>query len=160
MLTILVEESMLEVEWVTDEVVEALETVAVELVELVIVVTREVVTTTVDDVLVAVEIVVWVDVVAVVELEGKLRKWAVSVIGPFIINLDALLVPVYDPEPKPAQLENTNPVLAVAWIRTVEPASCQPEVGVAIPPAVGFELIWRRNCFLKLAVRVTDLLGA
>jgi hypothetical protein len=118
----------------------------------------EVVTTTVDDVLVAVE--VWVEVVAVVELEGGVRKWAVSVIGPFIISLDAFLAPEYDPEPKPAQLENTNPVLAVAWIRTVEPASCQPEVGVVTSPAVGFELIWRRNCFLKLAVSVTGLLAA
>ena len=159
MLTVLVEDFMLEVEWVTDEV-EALETVAVELVELVIVVTREVVTTAVDDVLVAVEIEVWVEVVAVVELEGKVKKRAVSVIGPLIINLDALLVPVYDPEPRPAQLENACPVLAVAWIATAEPASCQPEVGVVAPTAVGFEFMLRKNCFLKLAVTVTDLLGA
>ncbi len=49
-------------------------------------------------------------------------KFATWVIGPFIVTLAGLLVPVYEPLPLPVQLPNANPLFGVADVGTVAPA--------------------------------------
>jgi hypothetical protein len=87
-------------------------------------------------------------------------KYAYSVIGPFMIILDALIAPVYDPVPSPVQRVNANPELGVVQIGTIVPASSQLELGAAEPAVAGLGIILRRNCRLKLAVYVTGFFGA
>jgi hypothetical protein len=42
------------------------------------------------------------------------EKLADSVIGPFMVTDDGFALPVYEPDPLPAQLWKANPVLGIA----------------------------------------------
>src|SRR5438552_3896883 len=85
-------------------------------------------------------------------------KFAVSVIGPFIVTLAGLVVPLNDPVPVPLRLPKLKPAFGVAEIFTVCPLLKKALDGLTVPPVPA--LIVRRNCAVKLAVYVAALEGA
>jgi hypothetical protein len=54
-----------------------------------------------------------------------------------MVTVAELEVPEYEPVPEPTHLSKAYPLLAVALIGTVEPASYQPELGETEPPPDG-----------------------
>jgi len=70
-------------------------------------------------------------------------KFAVSVMGPFIVIVAELDDPLYDPEPEPLQLANWYPLFAEAEIVTVEPASHHPEPRLTDPAPDGLTFMVR-----------------
>ena len=83
---------------------------------------------------------------------GNRVKFAVSAIGPFIVTLAGLAVPVYDPVPEPVQLLNTYPPVAEALICTDCPLLYHPLEGLTVPPRSAF--IVNKYCVVKFAVYV------
>jgi hypothetical protein len=67
-----------------------------------------------------------------IEIEN-VKKYAVSVIGAFIVTDAEAEVPVYDPEPDPIHWSKAYPEDAVADIDTEAPASYQPDDGLTDP---------------------------
>jgi hypothetical protein len=67
---------------------------------------------------------------------GVGAKFAVSVMGAFIVTEDELLLPEYDPKPLPVQLLKLYPLAAVALIGTTTPLFCQPLPGLTLLPPV------------------------
>ena len=61
------------------------------------------------------------------------EKVAVSAMGPFMVTLAGLDVPVNEPGPTPVQKENCEPGLALAWIVTTLPAFCHALAGRTCP---------------------------
>ena len=84
-------------------------------------------------------------------------KFAVSVIGPFIVTLAGLLAPVNDPEPLPVHPLKLKPLAGVAEIDTTCPLLNQALDGLTVPPVPAF--IVRKCCVVKLAVNVVLLVG-
>jgi hypothetical protein len=68
-------------------------------------------------------------------------KLAVSLIGPLIVTLDGLFIPLYEPVPTPVQRLKLYPELAIPVIVTTCPLLYQLLEGVTLPP--GFEFIVR-----------------
>jgi hypothetical protein len=71
-------------------------------------------------------------------------KFAVSVIGPFIVTDAELVLPVNDPFPVPVQPVKLKPLLGLADIGTARPLLKKPLAGLTIPPAPAF--IVSMNC--------------
>ena len=73
--------------------------------------------------------------VCIVTAIPLLVKFAVSVIGLFIVTEAGLFVPVYEPVPLPVQPLNVNPPFGVAEMLTTCPALKNPLGGLTVPPA-------------------------
>ena len=78
------------------------------------------------------------------DVDVEARKFAISVIGPFIVTVDGLLDPENAPTPLPDHTPKEYPEIGVARIVTGTLAFCQPEVGVTVPSLEGFSCIVRK----------------
>ena len=81
---------------------------------------------------------------------GPQLKLAVSLIGPFIVTLVGLLVPVKEPFPVPLQPVKLQLAFGVAEIVTFWPLLYQPLAGPTVPPAPA--VIVKKYCVVKFAV--------
>jgi hypothetical protein len=70
--------------------------------------------------------------------------------GPFIVTVVGLLVPLNDPNPIPDQLLNTKLGFGVAEIPTPVPMLYQPLGGLTVPFVPAF--IVKKYCVVKFAV--------
>jgi hypothetical protein len=97
-------------------------------------------------------------VVCTTTWNGFWTKFAISVIGPFVVMIRGLVVPLNDPVPDPVQLEKLNPAFGMPVMDTGLAASYQPVGGVAVPP--GLAVMVRRYCVTNVAVNVVADVGA
>ena len=74
---------------------------------------------------------------------GMGSKFAISVIGPFIVIVADGEEPVYEPLPDPVHPVNLKPLAGEAEIVNLVPASYQPLLGETVPPFEGLACILR-----------------